>query len=73
MSLLLEFGTEKIPSSSQHNLPPLLNAAAISDLNPQQTRDYYRGYYHGGGVLPPVERRKQLIIDAIGCKGVRLP
>ncbi|KIM91120.1 hypothetical protein PILCRDRAFT_1323 [Piloderma croceum F 1598] len=56
------------PTSAPHELCPLLNSAVITALTPQESRDYYRGYYAAGGNLPAMDRRLELIRAAVGCK-----
>lgn len=51
----------------KHNLPPLLDTAAVAALDAHDTKGYYRGY-HGPGNLPPVVQRKPAILIAIGAK-----
>jgi hypothetical protein len=54
--------------SYKHGLPPLLNKAAVTALENPESRAYYRGYHGADGNVPAVPRRKELILDAIGCK-----
>ncbi|KIM73380.1 hypothetical protein PILCRDRAFT_15286 [Piloderma croceum F 1598] len=64
---IVPFRDGSYPTSGEHNLPPLLTSGTITALTPQQSRDYYRGYY-GGGNLPAADHRLELIRTAIGCK-----
>jgi hypothetical protein len=54
--------------SFKYDLPPLLNKAAVNALEHPQSKAYYKGYYGANGHLPAAPRRKELILDAIGCK-----
>jgi hypothetical protein len=50
---------------TQHNLPPLLDVAAVRALTPAQSTDYVNGYQLGN--IGQAAARRKAIGRAIGC------
>ncbi|KAF5381565.1 hypothetical protein D9615_005636 [Tricholomella constricta] len=62
---VIPFHDGTLPTDPPHNLPPLVNVAAINALTGPQATAYLRGY--GRPIPRSVATRRRAIRDTVGC------